>query len=86
MPERELDKFETSHKTSLGKIVRGNSLDVLKADVESASVNLIITSPPFALVRKKDYGNVEANQYVDWFKPFGRQFHRVLADKRQSGY
>ena len=39
-----------------------------------------MTSPPFGLVRKKDYGNVEANEYVDWFKPFGAEFHRVLTD------
>lgn len=44
------------------------------------SVDLIMTSPPFGLVRKKDYGNVEAGEYVDWFKPFAAAFHRVLKD------
>ena len=39
-----------------------------------------MTSPPFGLVRKKDYGNVEANEYLDWFKPFAIEFHRVLKD------
>ena len=39
-----------------------------------------MTSPPFGLVRKKDYGNVEADSYVDWFKPFAAHFHRVLKD------
>lgn len=39
-----------------------------------------MTSPPFGLVRKKDYGNVDADEYVDWFKPFAKAFHRVLKD------
>ena len=67
------------HTTPLGQIIHGDSLDVL-ATYEDDSVNLIMTSPPFGLVRKKDYGNVEADEYVDWFKPFGAEFHRVLAD------
>jgi site-specific DNA-methyltransferase (cytosine-N4-specific) len=33
------------------------------------SVDLIMTSPPFGLVRKKSYGNVESGEYVTWFKP-----------------
>ena len=37
-----------------------------------------MTSPPFGLVRKKDYGNVDADEYVDWFRPFAAAFHRVM--------
>jgi DNA modification methylase len=40
------------------------------------SVDLICTSPPFALVRKKEYGNVDADDYVDWFKIFAGEFYR----------
>ncbi len=79
MTEKKHTVFNTFHKTPLGKIIHGDSLDVL-ATYDDDSVNLIMTSPPFGLVRKKDYGNVEANEYVDWFKPFGAEFHRVLAD------
>ena len=39
-----------------------------------------MTSPPFGLVRKKDYGNVEASEYVEWFQPVRRTFKRVLKD------
>ena len=67
------------HATELGQIIHGNSIDVLK-EYQDDSVDLIMTSPPFGLVRKKDYGNVAANEYVDWFKPFGAEFHRVLKD------
>lgn len=66
-------------ETSLGKIYQGDSLRLL-TDLEPASVDLIMTSPPFGLVRKKEYGNVEASQYLDWFKPFAAHFHRVLKE------
>lgn len=65
-------------KTSLGKMVLGDSLQVLKAKLKPQSVDLIMTSPPFGLVRKKDYGNVDADKYVEWFRPFGEAFRRVL--------
>ena len=67
------------YEAKLGKMVLGDSLDVL-AQQEDASVDLIVTSPPFGLVRKKEYGNVSADQYVGWFKPFAKAFHRVLSD------
>jgi site-specific DNA-methyltransferase (cytosine-N4-specific) len=39
-----------------------------------------MTSPPFGLVREKDYGNVAASKYCNWFKSFATEFHRVLKD------
>lgn len=62
-----------------GSIICGDSLDVLTT-FKSASVDLIMTSPPFGLVRQKDYGNVDAKDYLGWFRDFGAQFHRVLKD------
>jgi site-specific DNA-methyltransferase (cytosine-N4-specific) len=58
----------------------GNSLDVLQTEVEDNSVDLIVTSPPFGLLRQKEYGNEGSEDYVDWFRAFGRAFHRVLKD------
>jgi DNA modification methylase len=69
----------TFHETRLGQIVCADSLEVL-AGYRDRSVDLIMTSPPFGLVRKKDYGNVEADEYVEWFKPFAAAFKRVLKD------
>jgi site-specific DNA-methyltransferase (cytosine-N4-specific) len=37
-----------------------------------------MTSPPFALRRKKAYGNVPASDYVEWFWPFAQEFKRIL--------
>ena len=71
--------MKTFHKTERGRIVHGDSIAVLDT-YGDASVDLIMTSPPFGLVRKKDYGNVDANEYVDWFRPFAAAFHRVLKE------
>ncbi len=67
------------YRTKYGKIYLGNSIDTLAA-TKPGTVDLIMTSPPFGLVRKKEYGNVEAGAYLDWFKPFAQQFKRVLKD------
>lgn len=79
MPKKNQSAVNTFHQTTLGQIVHGDSRDVL-ATYDGESVDLIMTSPPFGLVRKKDYGNVEASEYVDWFKSFAAEFHRVLKD------
>jgi len=67
------------YSTSLGATYLGDALGLL-GYLESRSVNLIVTSPPFALKRKKEYGNVDAGAYVEWFLPFAREFFRVLKD------
>lgn len=64
-------------KTNLGKIYLGDSIELIPS-LESESVDLIMTSPPFGLVRKKEYGNVDADEYLEWFRPFAREFHRIL--------
>ena len=39
-----------------------------------------MTSPPFALLRKKTYGNEEQDQYVEWLGRFGAASYRVLKE------
>lgn len=65
-------------KTRYGRMYCVDSLEFMRSEVGDASVDLIMTSPPFGLVRKKTYGNVDADNYVTWFHPFGLEFHRVL--------
>jgi len=38
----------------------------------------VVTSPPFALQRQKEYGNKDQAEYVDWLADFARKVHRVL--------
>jgi site-specific DNA-methyltransferase (cytosine-N4-specific) len=66
------------HKTERGTVYHGDSLLLLNRRMKPESVDLIMTSPPFGLVRKKEYGNADAHEYLEWFKPFGKAFHRVL--------
>lgn len=66
------------YKTNRGIQLSGDSREVLKFFPEEPSVDLIVTSPPFALLRKKSYGNKDQESYVDWLLDFGRQAYRVL--------
>ena len=65
------------YNTQSGAAYLGDSLELLDA-VDDKSIDLICTSPPFALLRKKAYGNVHAEQYIDWFMQFAHKFARVL--------
>lgn len=64
-------------QTKLGSAFTPSGLEVMKQRRE-ASVDLIMTSPPFALTRKKDYGNKQEGAYLSWFRDFAEQFHRIL--------
>jgi DNA modification methylase len=66
------------YKTKYGATFLGDSLEILQSSELVGKVDLIMTSPPFALRRKKQYGNVDAEEYVDWFLKFAPLFHRVL--------
>lgn len=65
--------------TPKGAAFIGDSVELLKG-MPAGSVNLVMTSPPFALLRQKTYGNVEETEYVEWFLNFGREVHRVLKE------
>jgi site-specific DNA-methyltransferase (cytosine-N4-specific) len=52
-------------------------LDLIKL-LPPRSVNAIIMSPPYALYRKKSYGNPKQADYIDWFMSFAGEFRRVL--------
>jgi DNA modification methylase len=74
-PLREPEPF---HQTKYGKIHCADSGILMPQILRDESVDLIMTSPPFGLVRKKDYGNEDADRYVAWFEKFASAFSRVL--------
>jgi DNA modification methylase len=47
-------------------------------EIAPGSINAVITSPPYALHFKKEYGNVSKSDYVEWFLPFAREIKRIL--------
>ncbi|MDX9924901.1 MAG: site-specific DNA-methyltransferase [Ignavibacteriaceae bacterium] len=59
------------------KILLGDSKELLK-EIESNSVDLIFTSPPYADSRKNTYGGIHPDKYVEWFLPFSKELLRVL--------
>jgi len=70
---RDIQVYRTQHGVQLC----ADSREVLKA-LPEASVDLILTSPPFALLRQKAYGNEDQAEYVAWLADFGAAVHRVL--------
>ncbi|WP_270270413.1 DNA-methyltransferase [Enterocloster clostridioformis] len=67
------------YETNFGQCICGDSLNLM-GQLEDASINLVITSPPFALQRKKAYGNEEQETYVDWLCEFGELVYKKLRD------
>lgn len=65
------------YQTPKGVQIVGDSLEAL-AKLPDDSVNLVVTSPPFALLRSKAYGNEAQDKYVEWLSEFGAAIHRVL--------
>lgn len=68
-----------AYSTFLGAAYIGDSLHLLR-QLDDASVNLVLTSPPFALQRKKEYGNKAQDEYVDWLCEFAAVVHEKLTD------
>jgi len=59
------------------KLILGDCANELK-NLKDNSVDLIFTSPPYADARKKIYGGVHPNKYVDWFLPISAELLRIL--------
>jgi DNA modification methylase len=74
------DPPRTYWTSGRGSIVLGDACAALGRMVPEHSVDLIVTSPPFGLVRKKGYGNADADEYLEWFKPFAAAFQRALRE------
>lgn len=78
-PERLAPGYAPTYRTELGAAYSTDALDFLRS-LPTASVNLVVTSPPYALHFKKEYGNVDKRDYVQWMLPFAKEIKRVLAD------
>lgn len=65
------------YSTDKGAAFCGDSLELL-GKLPNESVNLVVTSPPFALQRKKEYGNKNQSEYIDWLAGFARLVYRKL--------
>ncbi|MCZ2223498.1 MAG: site-specific DNA-methyltransferase [Chitinophagales bacterium] len=64
-------------KENTTDIYLGDCKDILQ-DLPDNSVDLIVTSPPYADQRKNTYGGIHPDKYVEWFLPISEQLLRVL--------
>ncbi|MBS4008229.1 MAG: site-specific DNA-methyltransferase [Clostridium sp.] len=62
---------EPIYHSNLGKCFCGDSIELIPA-LEDDSIDLAITSPPFALQRQKEYGNKPQDEYIDWLSRFAK--------------
>ena len=76
--------FKILHRTTLGKYYHGDSRDLVLnphfSKKHKGTVQLILTSPPFPLNRKKSYGNLTGEQYKNWFVSLAKPFADLLTD------
>lgn len=66
-----------AYSTSKGAAYFGDALELMES-IPDDSINLVITSPPFALLRKKEYGNAEQDDYVEWLTQFAKKIRQKL--------
>lgn len=59
------------------KIILGDCKEVLKS-LDEYSIDLIITSPPYADSRNGTYGGIKPEYYIEWFLPISKELLRVL--------
>lgn len=70
-----------AYQTPLGSTFKENVSDFLKSkngEELRGKVNLILTSPPFPLNRKKKYGNLQGQDYIDWISGLAKEFRDLL--------
>lgn len=62
-------KLSIAYETKFGKCIHGDVIDILNKksfQKYKGKINLIFTSPPFPLNRKKKYGNLNGEFYIEW--------------------
>lgn len=66
------------YKTELGRYYHGKCETVIKELNLKNKVQLVLTSPPFPLNNKKKYGNLNGDEYLQWFTELAELFSSVL--------
>lgn len=72
-----------AYSTERGRFINGDSIELLKGKLGKeleGKVDLIVTSPPFPLNNKKQYGNEQGENYLKWFIELAPLFSKLLSD------
>jgi site-specific DNA-methyltransferase (cytosine-N4-specific) len=75
--------MHTVHTTELGRYISGYSDQLLCGELGKelrGRVNLILTSPPFPLNKKKGYDNLQGEEYKVWFVSLAKIFADLLTE------
>jgi len=70
-----------AYETTFGQMFHGEAEEILKSTAIAkykGKIQLIFTSPPFPLNRKKKYGNLQGDEYVEWLIGFVPLFKKLL--------
>ena len=62
-----MGNFRPIYETKFGQAYCMDSLEFMKT-IGNGTIDLVITSPPYALHFKKEYGNANQDEYVSWFR------------------
>jgi len=62
------------------EIILGDSLEIMKL-IPDNSIDMVLTSPPYADRRKSSYGGIKSDKYIKWFIPFAKEIKRILSSK-----
>lgn len=76
------ERADVTYSTACGMMIQGDAESVLRSSLVEphlGEINLIFTSPPFPLNRKKAYGNMTGQRYVEWLAGFSKPFVNCLA-------
>lgn len=76
-------RIKPAYKTSWGMMYQGDCANVLERDPvtrRKGKVQLILTSPPFPLNKKKKYGNLSGDEYLNWLRNLAPLFRDYLAE------
>ena len=77
--EPDLLQGKPAYRSELGAAYQGDSRELL-SQLPDGSVSLVMTSPPFALQRQKEYGNKSQDEYVEWLSDFAKIVRQKLKD------
>lgn len=77
MNQLKINNLLPAYYTCNGAAYLGDSRDLLKK-LPDESINLVMTSPPFALQRQKEYGNKDQNDYIEWLSEFATLVYKKL--------
>ena len=80
--QKKREQIKEAYRTRSGRMLVGrieDALDSASLKAVRGKVNLIFTSPPFPLVRKKRYGNETGEQYLKWLEGLAPRLRELLA-------